>query len=99
LPSEITSEIGRPVAAIAHGDLGDEAQMAGDELVRRLAVAVPAPALREHVFFPPFQHREPPNFLKITGEAGFGRQASIRDRQPNHDLNRIVRNGTIFTVA
>src|SRR6266487_3902049 len=41
-----------------------------------------------------FQHREPPNFLKITGEAGFGRQASIRDRQPNHGLHRIVRNGS-----
>jgi hypothetical protein len=29
------------VAAIAHGDLDDEAQMAGDECVRRLAVAAP----------------------------------------------------------
>ena len=33
------------VAAIAPGDLGNEAQMAGDELVRRVAIAVLAPAL------------------------------------------------------
>ena len=44
--------------------------MAGDELVRRFAVAVLAPALGEHVFFLRLQHREPPDFLKITGEAG-----------------------------
>src|SRR6266536_5144781 len=67
---------------------------AGDELVRRLPVAMLAPALGQHVFFLPFQHREPPDFLKITGEAEFGRQASIRDRQPNHGLHRIVRNGS-----
>ena len=47
--------------------------MAGDELVRRLAVAVLAPALGQHVFLLPLQHWEPPDFLKITGEAGFGR--------------------------
>jgi hypothetical protein len=33
------------IAAVASGDLGDQAQMAGDELVRRLAVAVLAPAV------------------------------------------------------
>jgi hypothetical protein len=33
------------VAAIVPGDLGHEPQMAGDELVRRAAVAVLAPAL------------------------------------------------------
>ena len=72
--------------------------MAGNKLVRRLAVAVRAPALSQHVFFPPFQHREPPDFLKITGEAGFGPHTPIRGRQPNHDLHRVVRNGT-STVA
>src|SRR4051812_34110038 len=33
------------VAAIVPGDLGHEPQMAGDELVRRVAIAVLAPAL------------------------------------------------------
>jgi hypothetical protein len=51
LPSEITSAIGRFVAAIAHGDLGYQAQMAADELVRRIAVAVLTPALGQHQFF------------------------------------------------
>ena len=51
--------------------------MAGHELARHRAVAVLAPALGQHVFFLALQHREPPNFLKIMGEAGFGR----KDRQ------------------
>src|SRR5947209_6443093 len=51
--------------------------MAGDELVRRVAIAVLAPALGQHVFFLALQHREPPDFLKIMGEARFGR----KDRQ------------------
>src|SRR5262249_23806342 len=80
------------VAAIAHGDLGDEAQMTVDELVCRLMVAVLAPALGQHEFVLRFQHRDPPDFLKIAGDAGFGRH-----RQPSHDLNRIV--GTVVTVA
>ena len=62
------------VAAIAHGDLGHEAQMAGDEPVRGVAVAVLAPALGQHVFLLRFQHREPPDFFEIAGETGFGRQ-------------------------
>src|SRR5260370_3041453 len=48
--------------------------MAGGQLVRRVAIAVLAPALGQHVFFPTLQHREPPDFLKIMGEAGFGRK-------------------------
>ena len=47
--------------------------MAGDEPVRRIAVAMLAPALGEHVLFLRFQHREPPDFLEIAGQAGFGR--------------------------
>ena len=61
------------VAAIAHGDLGHETQMAGDEPMRGVAVAVLAPALGQHEFFLRLQHREPPDFFKIAGEAGFAR--------------------------
>jgi hypothetical protein len=64
----------QPIAAIAHGNLGHQPQMAGDELVRRVAVAMLPPALGQHVFILRFQHREPPDFLEITGQAGFGRQ-------------------------
>src|SRR5262245_66647048 len=46
--------------------------MAGDELVRRIAVAMLAPALGQHVFILRFQHRKPPDFLQIAGKAGFG---------------------------
>src|SRR5262245_9892187 len=46
--------------------------MAGDELVRRVTIAVLAPAFGEHVFFLALQYREPPDFLEIMGEAGFG---------------------------
>ena len=59
------------VAAIAHRDLGDEAQVRGDELVRGVAIVVFAPALGEHVFFLRLQHREPLDFGKISGKAGF----------------------------
>ena len=68
-----------------------------DELVRRPVVAVLAPALGEHVLFVRFQHRDPPDFLKIASEAGFGRYPLIRGRQPSHDLYRIV--GSVVSVA
>jgi hypothetical protein len=48
--------------------------MACHELVRRIAIAVLAPALGQHIFVLRFQHGEPPNLFKIAGEAGFGRQ-------------------------
>src|SRR6202021_1962040 len=51
--------------------------MAGDELVRRVAVAMLAPALGEHVLVLRLQHREPADFFEVAGKAGFGRQ----DRQ------------------
>src|SRR5262249_50971038 len=76
------------VAAIALGDPGDEAQMTVDQLVQRLEVAVPAPAFRQHVLFVRFQHRDPPDFLNIAGEAGLGRYPLIRGRQPSHDRLR-----------
>ena len=48
--------------------------MTVDELVRRLVVAVLAPALGQHVFFLPAQHREPADFFEITSKAGFRRK-------------------------
>ena len=35
----------------------------------------------------------------IAAKAGFGRHTRIRGPQPNHNLHRIVHNGTIITVA
>ena len=61
--------------------------MTVDELVRRLAVAVLAPALGEHVLFVWFQHRDPPDFLKKAADAGFGHHAPISTRQTTHDLH------------
>src|SRR5215510_8245017 len=86
------------VAAIARGNPGGEAQMTVDELVRRLVVAVLAPALGQHVLFVRFQHRGPPDFFQITGDAGFGRHSLIRGRQPNHDRHHIVRTGVIAAL-
>ena len=71
---------------MAPGDLGDQAQMTVDELVRRLVIAMLAPALGERVLFVRLQHREPLDLPKITGEAGVGRHAPISSRQPTHDL-------------
>src|SRR5215467_5634416 len=51
--------------------------MAGDEPMRGGTVTVLAPALGQHVFFLRFQHREPPDFLEISGKAVF----SSDDRQ------------------
>jgi hypothetical protein len=56
------------VAAIAHGDLGDQAQMAGDELVGGLGVLVLEETLGQHVFFLRFQHGELADFGEITVE-------------------------------
>jgi hypothetical protein len=56
------------VAAIAHGDLGDQPQMAGDELVGGLGVLMLEEALGQHVFFLRLQHRELADFGEITVE-------------------------------
>src|SRR5262245_6046088 len=62
--------------------------MTVDELVCRLMVTVLTPALGQHEFVLRFQHWDPPDFLKIAGEAGFGRHPVIRSRQPSHGLYR-----------
>ena len=61
--------------------------MTVDELVRRLVVAVLAPAFSQHVLFVRLQRRESLDLPKVTGEAGFGRHAPVSGRQPTHDLH------------
>jgi hypothetical protein len=56
--------------------------MTADELVRRLVVALLAPALGQHVLFVRLHHREPLDFPKITAEAGFSRHVPISNRHP-----------------
>src|SRR5260370_42431044 len=59
------------VAAIAHRDLGDEAEVASDELVRGLRILVLFPTLGEHVFLPRLQHRKFADLLKIPRQVSF----------------------------
>ncbi|MCY1303563.1 hypothetical protein D9M70_532770 [compost metagenome] len=59
------------VAAIAHRDLGDEAKVAGDQLVRCFAVVMLLVPLGEHVLFLRFQHRKLADFVEIAIEAAF----------------------------
>src|SRR5215831_18503057 len=66
--------------------------MTVDELVRRLVVAVLAPALGQHVLFVTLHHREPLDFPKIAAEAGFSRHVPISSRQPAHDLHPLQGN-------
>ncbi|MGX1227616.1 hypothetical protein AB7M71_000708 [Bradyrhizobium japonicum] len=51
--------------------------MAGDELVRRVAIVMLTPTLGEHVFLLGFQHRELADLGEVARKAGF----SIEDRQ------------------
>ena len=61
---------GQAVAAIAHGDLGDQPQMAGHQPMRRLDVLVLTKALGEHVFLARLEHREAPDLVQVAREAG-----------------------------
>jgi hypothetical protein len=65
------------VAAIAHGDLGHEPKVAGDEFLRRVAIVMLAPTLGEHVFLLRFKHRELADLGEVAREAGF----SVENRQ------------------
>jgi len=60
------------LAAVAHGDLGHEAEVAGHQLVGGLAVAMLAPALGQHEFFLRFQERELPDLLQVTAQVALG---------------------------
>ena len=59
------------IAAIAHGDLSHESQMAGHETMGGLAILVLLVPLGEHVLFLRLKHRKAPDLLEIPGEAGF----------------------------
>ena len=60
------------------------------EEIRRFPMLEPqeeymlAKSWREHVFFLRFQHREPPDFLEISGKAVFGSDDRQR-RSVGHD--------------
>ena len=56
------------VAAVAHGDLGDEPQMGGDELVGRLQILMVAPAARQLQLLLGGEHRELADLLQIARE-------------------------------
>ena len=69
------------VAAIAHGDLGHQAKMAGHQTMGRVHVVVFAPAFGQHVFFLPLQHRELADFLKVPREVPLrGEDAKVGQR-------------------
>ena len=56
------------IAAIAHGDLGHQPEVAGDELVRGIGVGMLLPAARQHVFLLDLEHGELANLLQIARE-------------------------------
>lgn len=64
--------------------------MTFDKLVRRLVVAVLAPALGQHVLFVLLQHRETLDLPKVTGEAGSGRHVPVSGGQPTHNLDPLA---------
>ena len=65
---------GQAIAAIAHGNLGHEAQMGRDEFLRSARIFVFLVALGEHELLVRLQHRKLPDFLEITGETTLGRE-------------------------
>jgi hypothetical protein len=67
----------QPVAAVAHRDLGDQAEVAGYELVGGLDVAMLLPLLGEDELLLGLQHREPPDLFEVAGKA----RARRRDGQ------------------
>ena len=62
------------IATIAHRDLGDEAQMAGDEMARGFGVFMLLPALGEHVFVLRRQQRKLADFRQIARQTAFACQ-------------------------
>lgn len=65
------------ITAIAHGDLRHKAQMAGHELMGRLAIVMLLVPLGEHVLFLRLEHGKFTDFVKVTVETalsgGYGR--------------------------
>src|SRR5690606_27494324 len=58
----------KAIAAITHGDLCHEPEVAGDELVGGIRVAVLAPALGKHELLIGFQHRKAPDLVEVVAE-------------------------------
>ena len=63
------------IAAIAHGDLGDQTQMAGDQFVGGIDVTVFAPALGKLELLFGFQHGKLPDFPQVSRETAFRRKS------------------------
>ena len=62
------------VAAIAHGDLGDETQVGSHQLLGGFRILVLAPALAQHEFLILGQHREAADLRQVARQALFGRE-------------------------
>src|SRR5258706_186385 len=60
----------KAIAPIAHGDFGNQPQVAGHELVSRNAVAMLPPALGQHIFFPMLEPQEEYMLAKRWREHG-----------------------------
>jgi hypothetical protein len=71
--------------------------MAGDKLVRRIAIAVLAPAFGEHVFLVPFEHREPSDTVQVarTGFLACRRRLSPVWTRSGIGFNKINAHGAI----
>ena len=62
---------GQAVTAIAHSNLGDEAQVAGHQLMRGVAVVMLLVALSEHVLLAWLEHGKFSDFREIVRQSGF----------------------------
>jgi hypothetical protein len=69
---------GQAVAAIAHGDLGNESQVRIDQFGRRISVAMFAPAFGKHELFLGSEDRELLDFTKISVETGIAPRSGDR---------------------
>ncbi len=62
------------IAAIAHGNLGHQPQVAGHEAVCSLHILMLLPAFGEHELFLRLEHREFADICEIAGKVTFCRQ-------------------------
>jgi len=56
------------IAPVTHCNLGNEPQMAGDELMRGFRVGMLKIPLGEHILFLRLKHGEASDFFQITGQ-------------------------------
>ena len=62
------------VAPVAHRDLGDQAQMAGDHHMRGIHVVMLDPAFGRHEFLLGLEHGEFADFLQVARQIAVGRK-------------------------